>query len=312
MTASSQPHRSGRVCSGAGVPSTSRASACPGRISQRRSRQQHVIPQAAADGSSSDPSRSLKETAALDDLIERLLAARSQQQIAKTVAENIFSFDAKFWMRVATRNDTAANGAEREALGNMADTVMVLVREMVKSSEAQLQGSSKILQDILSSAADEKGEWFLPLTVQQVNQIRAALDRHADSLDEALLSNAFAWIRKSGEDRFDGMVGLIQKVLQLYAGRALQGKEQKGTEGLLNQVLFAEEAQWAPLIRTSAAAGDISEASLMEALQKRMEGTVLGLQSGSYAQRVQAEYLKEVEARAKTVFREEAGKAASA
>lgn len=50
----------------------------------------------------------------------------------------------------------------------------------------------------------------------------------------------------------------------------------------------------------------------MEALQKRMEGTVLGLQSGSYAQRVQAEYLKEVEARAKTVFREEAGKAASA
>lgn len=70
----------------------------------------------------------------------------SHLQIAKTVAENIFSFDAKFWMRVAMKNDTAANTAEREALGNMADTVMVLVREMVKSSEAQLQGSSKILQ----------------------------------------------------------------------------------------------------------------------------------------------------------------------
>jgi hypothetical protein len=42
----------------------------------------------------------------------------------------------------------------------------------------------------------------------------------------------------------------------------------------------------------------------MEALQRKMEGTVLGLQSGSYAQRVQAEYLKEVEARAKKVFKE--------
>jgi hypothetical protein len=42
----------------------------------------------------------------------------------------------------------------------------------------------------------------------------------------------------------------------------------------------------------------------MEALQRKMEGTVLGLQSGSYAQRVQAEYLKEVEARAKRVYKE--------
>lgn len=33
---------------------------------------------------------------------------------------------------------------------------------------------------------------------------------------------------------------------------------------------------------------------------------VLGLQSGSYAQRVQAEYLKEVESRAKAVFKHQA------
>lgn len=39
-------------------------------------------------------------------------------------------------------------------------------------------------------------------------------------------------------------------------------------------------------------------------LQKRMEGVVLGMESGSYAQRVQAEYLKEVEGRAKEAFRQ--------
>ncbi len=40
----------------------------------------------------------------------------------------------------------------------------------------------------------------------------------------------------------------------------------------------------------------------MEALQRRMESVVLGLPSGSYAQRVQAEYVKELEDRAKGAF----------
>jgi hypothetical protein len=51
-------------------------------------------------------------------------------------------------------------------------------------------------------------------------------------------------------------------------------------------------------------AGEVAEASFMEALQRKMELTVLGMQSGSYAQRVQAEFLKEVEARAKSVYRQ--------
>lgn len=70
------------------------------------------------------------------------------------------------------------------------------------------------------------------------------------------------------------------------------------------QVILAQESQWASLIRSLALDGTISEAAFMEALQRRMEGVVLGLQSGSYAQRVQAEFLKEVESRAKGVFRE--------
>ena len=37
-------------------------------------------------------------------------------------------------------------------------------------------------------------------------------------------------------------------------------------------------------------------------LQRRMEGVVLNLPNGSYAQRVQAEYLKEVEDRGKEFF----------
>lgn len=50
-------------------------------------------------------------------------------------------------------------------------------------------------QEIMTAAADDNGEWYLPLTAEQVAALRAALDRNADRLDEALLSNAFAWIR---------------------------------------------------------------------------------------------------------------------
>jgi hypothetical protein len=53
------------------------------------------------------------------------------------------------------------------------------------------------------------------------------------------------------------------------------------------QVVYAEEPEWSVLIKKAASEGSVSEPDFMEALQKRMETTVLGLQSGSYAQRVQ-------------------------
>jgi len=140
----------------------------------------------------------------------------------------------------------------------------------------------------------------------QVKSIRAAMDRNAEALDEALLSNAFAYIKKASDDRFDSLVALLQKILQLYAGRALRGPETTGVDGFLNELVYAEEGEWDRLLRERAAAGELAEASFMEALQRKMEATVLGLQSGGYAQRVQAEYLKEVEARARSVLRESA------
>ncbi|EFJ51753.1 hypothetical protein VOLCADRAFT_103396 [Volvox carteri f. nagariensis] len=252
----------------------------------------------------SDLGGSLKETAALDDLIDQLLSAKSQQQMAQLVAEHIIAIDTKFWMRIATRNDTAATKDDRERLQAVANSVMVLVDAVRRRTEQQLEDSGKVLQDILVAAADEKGEWYLPLTAEQVQRVRDALERHSSRLDEALLSNAFAWIKKSSEDGFDGMVQLLQLVLQLYAARELRSPETQGVDGALNKLLYSEERQWYSLIRSLAAEGAISEASFMEALQRRMEGVVLGLQSGSYAQRVQAEYLKEVESRAKAVFKE--------
>jgi hypothetical protein len=36
----------------------------------------------------------------------------------------------------------------------------------------------------------------------QVSKLRDSLDNNAAALDEALLSNAFAWMRKCSEDRY--------------------------------------------------------------------------------------------------------------
>ena len=45
---------------------------------------------------------------------------------------------------------------------------MVLVDAMVRKSEQQLSDSGKVLQEVLSAAEDEKGEWYIPLAPAQV------------------------------------------------------------------------------------------------------------------------------------------------
>ena len=55
-------------------------------------------------------------------------AAPPAGQMAQVVAENIFAIDTKFWIRIATRNDTAATKEDKDKLQALANTVMVLVR----------------------------------------------------------------------------------------------------------------------------------------------------------------------------------------
>lgn len=294
-----------------------------------------------------DAAKALKEAAALDELIDVLLAARTQQEMAQLVAQNVFAFDTKFWLRVATRADATPDEAAKERLRVVADSVVVLLDAAMKQTESRLSDSARVLQELLSAAADADGQWFLPLSKAQVAAVRSAMDARADALDEALLSNAFAWIRKCNEDGLDSMAQLIQKVLQLYAARALSpsqaerdeeerrrrdeaaaaylpssGRDQ-AAERVLDEVIAAEEHDWEAIIERSAtlgvddaaggagsdSAGPLAEAAFSDALQRKMEATVLGLTSGSYAQRVQAEYLKEIEGRARSVFRRLAGAA---
>ena len=82
------------------------------------------------------------------------------------------------------------------------------------------------------------------------------------------------------------MIALIQKMLQLYAAKALQ-QAGSSTPSAVDQVIAVDEDRWEPVIRQLIKSEQTSESEFSQDLQKRMETALLSQTSGSYTQRVQ-------------------------
>lgn len=259
----------------------------------------------AASEQTGSGSTGLSEIAQLDTLIDALLACKDANELGQTVAQNITSCDQRFWLRLATRSDCSTSVEEREQLQSLAKVVMQLVDTILKKTNQQLNESGAFLQAILKAAADPStGEWSLPLSDGQIDAMSVVMKSEPEKMDEALLSNCFAWIKKASDDGLDGMVALIQTVLQLYAAiqlsQQLSRPANDSVDAFVLTIITSAEKKWDEMLERSTSS--ISGTAFMDALQKRMEGVVLGLPTGSYAQRVQAEYLKELEDRAKRIY----------
>ena len=131
----------------------------------------------------------------------------------------------------------------------------------------------------------------------------------------------------------DGMVTIMQTALQIYAGTtiararvrlqanvgaAVSGEDQaaadavvdatkKGDSGmnsaasdLLEKLLHIDTDDWDVEIR-SGIENDVAKEDLVSEVQKTMEAVILGLENGSMAQRVQAEFLRELVTRIEAV-----------
>eukprot|EP00899_Mesostigma_viride_P024773 jgi/Mesvir1/5480/Mv15530-RA.1 len=250
----------------------------------------------------------LKATMEQDKLIDKLLQC-SEKELPTTVADNLLSFDQSFWLRMATRAEATENAQGKEKLLTMASLLMRMVDRLVKEANKSMGASARLLQDIVKQAANERGEFVVPLSAGQVQNMKKMMAANRKSLDEAFLSNVFAYMRKANEDGLDGMVIIFQRVLQLHAGFLLSdmagptGFGASASAKLLQSIISAEEEEWDGILRSSlsGAQAPVSSAEFFKALQQRMEKSILGLPNGSYSQRVAGEFLKEIENRAKKV-----------
>ncbi|CAD7700629.1 unnamed protein product [Ostreobium quekettii] len=264
---------------------------------------------APAAGQADVTSEQLQETASLDELIDLFLGCKSKEEILKAVGDNILSLDQKFWLRLAARSDTADSEEARQRYMSLSRSIMALVDAIVKKADEQITDSAEVLQKILKAAADESGNWHVPLTPKEISALDQALIENAEHIDEALLSNAFAWMRKAKDDSLDGMVVLLQKVLQLYAARELKTEENDGALGFCNELLGVDAATWEAAIKEKALSGELEEEEFMKAVQMKLENTIL-LKGGSYAQRVQVEFLSELKERGQSAFKSAAASSA--
>jgi len=237
----------------------------------------------------------VSDIAAMDALIDLMANAKTNEELTKIVAENVLSFDQKMWLRFASRSDAASTTEEKTRVMTLASKTMKLVETMVQKTESTIAESSKALQIIVGAAADPKsGEFDVPLKPDALQRMKSALEK--TTVDERTLNTLYAWIRKSDENKLDGMVHILQRLLQLYAARELDEKSSP-----LDKVIRANAEDWTMNLIDIANEG-YGESAFVKDLQRRMEGVVLNLPNGSYAQRVQAEYLKEIEDRGKQFF----------
>ena len=261
------------------------------------------------------------------------------------VRENILAFDAAFFLRLAARSDTALEDHTRNALVQLAEQVMTLLDGVVREAERRSDVSGDVLTTIVAAAAQDDGQFLVPLRCERktsvkcnaveyfallcsfhwykpqnhpfltsvpsseaVSRMRAAMDKASKSrtLDEGVVANAYAWIRKASEDGLDGMVVILQRVLQLYAQSTLPAEGGSPTAQLIDRVVASDEEQWDALLREGLhGLGEqqaIDSDSFFKCLRTRMEKTVLDAGAGTFSQRVQAEYLKEIEDRASAIL----------
>lgn len=220
----------------------------------------------------------------------------------------------RFFMRIAELTDQA-EGEEKEKFTSLASNLVATLEVVVETTEETLDERAKEVETVLKAAAEpETGDFLVPLLPQQVQAMRKVVEGlEPSSLDEGFLSTVDAFMNKSHQDGMDGMVEILQKCLQQYSGVSISrarktideaDDDSSSTEAskLFDKLLEIDTDSWDDEIRNGLASSDkITSQKLTNEIQKTMENVVLGLENGSMAQRVQAEYLRELVTRVEAI-----------
>ena len=238
-----------------------------------------------------------------DTLIEEMLET-APYELPSVVSRSLKMVSSpSFFVRIAELNDKARSSEDKKRLAALADTVMTTLDVIVRRTEEQVDTSAETLQSILSAAAEEDGEFLVPLSAAKALALRAAVLERAPVLDDGFLSTVNAWMRKSEETGLSGMVTMLQNVLQQYASTVLMRNPAltatstpETIADLLDKIMATDPATWDAAITSELgradAVCDVEE--LLGEVQARIETIVLGQGAGSISQQVQAEYLREL------------------
>jgi len=268
------------------------------------------------------PSPSEIET--IDEMIDRLANAPAYELPSAVTRSMRVVGSPRFFLRIAELADEAKDVATKNKLSALAENIARTVEVVVSTTENKLDKSSEDVEAVIKAAADEEsGEFFIPLSFEQVEKMKNTL-QEIDSfrLDEGFLTTIDAYMDKSQKDGLDGMVTILQKILQLYAGKmilngrsenlgarvgaAVSGVDPKDLEeenttnspsaDLLEKILESDVEMWDGMLVGSIGrqGGDVTTGQLLGEVQRTMEAVVLGLENGSMAQRVQAEFMREL------------------
>jgi hypothetical protein len=248
----------------------------------------------------------------MDEMIDKLAIAKPYElPNAVQRAFRVIS-SPQFFLRIAARQDMASTETEKSRLSALASNLVSTLEAVVSTTEDKLDERAKEVESVVKAAAEPvTGEFLVPLLPERVSSMRDTLLKlDPSSLDEGFLSTLDAWMNKSHQDGMDGMVTILQKCLQLYAGivldRALSltpacGDDVSSPESAADHRKAIEVFR--ALLRSDADRWDaeLSQTderllpSVQSVVQRTMEVVVLSAaEAGTMAQRVQGEYLKEI------------------
>jgi hypothetical protein len=272
---------------------------------------------------------SAQEIAVIDEMITKLSNAKAYE-LPNAVSQAIRVISSpQFFMRIAERADRSTDTTEKERLSTLAANLVSTLEAVVSTTEDRLDERAKSLEQIVKAAAEPlTGEFLVPLSQERIGAMRDRLSKmDAADLDEGFLSVVDKWMNKANQDGLQGMVTILQKVLQIYAGTCIsrarsqlqanvgaavtgqsqananiavaqqEARGQSLSSKLMDKLMNMDTDLWDSELRQALTDTDIRPQSFMGEVQRTVEAVVLGLPSGSIAQQVQAEYLRELIAR---------------
>lgn len=314
--------------------SSGRSLSAPTALFGEASEQEEGIPKKSRFGGN-QRAPTVQEISIMDDMITKLMEAKPYE-LPNAVSKAIRVISSpRFFIRIAERSDMTNDPIEKEKLSTLANNIVTTMDAVVSTAQEKLDDRAKNVEEVVKAAAEpDSGEFLVPLSADRIAAMKARLEKiNPADLDEGFLTTIDTWMNKAHEDGLDGMVGILQKVLQMYAGGAIkrarlelqasvgaavtgegqakanemvakqEASDPKPEATFMDKLLGMDTDIWDKEIRSIFSNGNsgVTVSSLTGEIQRTMEAVILGLENGSMVQRVQAEYLKELLTRVESV-----------